>query len=118
MIATQYEDPARREREEIYAVRRILIRRLQKATRGVPRKERVGAMRSFVAEWERLRAGEGGELRAAARQGGFELRSVVPVIRIEAAQAPAPGKNAPVERPCLHSAARMGQVDLFTPQAA
>jgi hypothetical protein len=116
MIATQYEDPARREREEVYAVRRILIRRLQKATRGIPRKDRVVALRSFIAEWERLRTGPGmADLRIAAQQGGRELRSETPVVRAKAPEVSTERKIAAPARLCLQSVARMGQVDLFTP---
>ena len=116
MIATQHEDPARREREEVYAVRRILIRRLQKATRGIPRRDRVVALRSFVAEWERLRSGPGmADLRAAAQQGGRELRAEAPLVRTEAPEVVPERKVAPPVRLRLQSVARMGQVDLFTP---
>jgi hypothetical protein len=51
MIATRFEDPRQKAREETYALRRILVRRLQKATRGVSRRERVEQHQRFAEEW-------------------------------------------------------------------
>jgi hypothetical protein len=38
-------------REDTYAVRRILVGRLQRSSRGIPRRERVEQLRRFAEEW-------------------------------------------------------------------
>jgi hypothetical protein len=43
-----------RTREDIYGVRRLLISRLQQATRGVPRSTRAESLQLFAREWREL----------------------------------------------------------------
>jgi hypothetical protein len=54
MIATRHEDPSRIARENTYALRRILVRRLQQATRGIPRRLRAETHLQFAREWNNL----------------------------------------------------------------
>ena len=54
MIGTQDTERARRRREETYALRRTLVRRLQVAARGVTRRERVELHRHFAVDWRAL----------------------------------------------------------------
>jgi hypothetical protein len=43
-------------REAIYELRRLLIGRLQTATRGVPRSERIEGLQAFARGWQELRS--------------------------------------------------------------
>ena len=52
MIATRTEEPHRIDSEDAYALRRILVRRLQRASRGLPRRLRAETHRQFVREWK------------------------------------------------------------------
>ncbi len=54
MIAICREDSARKDREERYALRRLLVGRLQKASRGIPRRSRFEHHRQFAEEWSRF----------------------------------------------------------------
>jgi hypothetical protein len=53
MIAICREDSVRKSREERYALRRVLVARLQKVSRGIPRRSRFESHRQFATEWER-----------------------------------------------------------------
>lgn len=70
MIATRQEDPNRLAKEDAYALRRILVRRLQQAAKGVSRRERVARHRQFAREWqEMVLEGQLGALRRAVVRG-------------------------------------------------
>jgi hypothetical protein len=49
---------ARRRREDTYALRRAMVRKLQIAARGVTRRERVELHRRFAADWTAFAADE------------------------------------------------------------
>jgi hypothetical protein len=69
MIAIAKELPVRARRDEVYVLRRILVRQLQRRTRGIPHAERRECQRRFIQEWERLRDEGGWTLLRAALQG-------------------------------------------------
>jgi hypothetical protein len=70
MIATVREDLAIGNRESIYALRRVLVRRLQVVSAQVNRRERVRLQRAFIAEWGTFkREGRLDLLRRATRLG-------------------------------------------------
>ena len=110
MIATREEDPGRMAREQIYSLRRILVRRLQGITKGVTRRERVLRMRRFAEEWQDLRTTDG-------------LQNLLQAL---APSRTEPGGSGPKEETLLRSLARAeevqnlgsGQRDLFLPLAS
>ncbi len=51
MIAFSNQIPDEITQEDTYALRRILVERLQKSSRGVSRRERVEQLRRFAEEW-------------------------------------------------------------------
>ncbi len=51
MIAFSNQTPDELTREDTYALRRILVGRLQRNSRGVTRRERVEQLRRFAEEW-------------------------------------------------------------------
>ena len=52
MIAFSNESAERTEREDNYALRRILVGRLQRSSRGVSRRARMEQLRRFSDEWK------------------------------------------------------------------
>lgn len=107
MIATRHEDPRRIVRENTYALRRILIRRLQRATHGIPRRLRAETHLQFVREWKNLvhrgelvtlqvelarsRPGDGRRVVAAGRWTPESTRQLRQAFADEALRRAAPG---------------------------
>lgn len=56
MIAMSHEDRQKQSREHVYALRRLLVRELQRSTHGISRRERVRLQRAFAQEWEQVAA--------------------------------------------------------------
>lgn len=79
MIATRRIDSATDCKEDLYTIRRILVRRLQSTSKGVSRKARVERHRAFAREWESYR-----------RNGAFDLLrravSIGPAVAAEAGE--------------------------------
>ena len=69
MIAFSNQSPEETTREDTYALRRILVGRLQRSSRGVPRRERVEQLRRFAEEWTSFL--EGGRLPLLRRALAF-----------------------------------------------
>lgn len=108
--------------DELYALRRILVKRLQAASRGVPRRVRFQAQQDFIREWDEARRnGTWGTLaqtlhaphRASVPQGfldrlargeGLAPDRLAP-IRPKLACSP-PGRRAPQDTPKLQTLAR------------
>ena len=90
-------------REDIYGVRRLLIGRLQQATRGVPLAKRTESLHLFARAW--------GELESSSRLGdlvsvleGRQPENPVPAFLIQLALETEQGEPAAaVEAPCFNA---------------
>jgi hypothetical protein len=72
-------------REAIYDLRRVLIGRLQMATRGIPKSRRIEELQAFAREWQKLWAtGELGQLALLVDQK--ESAVVLPEIFLSLAR--------------------------------
>lgn len=116
MIATTYDSPLQIERRARYDLRRVLVRRLQEASRGVSRRERVALQRRFVGEWQHWTVREEfPPLGEALRRCGLGPKA--PEIRpiLESVKTLAPEAQPKQTREFLPSETRIGQGDLFQP---
>jgi len=116
MIAITRESPVQVERQARYHLRRALVKRLQEATRGVSRKERVALQRRFVGEWQLWRVrDEVPALGEALLRCGLGLPA--PDFRAirEPVKTLAPEAQPKQTREFLPREARIGQGDLFQP---
>lgn len=114
MIATTYESPYRTERQARYHLRRALVRRLQEASRGVTRRDRVALQRRFVGEWQLWTArNEFPSLGEAFHRCGLGPQPAeIRPIR-ESVKSLAPEAEPKQTREFLPSGTRIRQGDLF-----
>jgi hypothetical protein len=103
MIAIREDDPSRITREDAYALRRILVRRLQRATRGIPRPLRARYLRQFGQEWHDLAVtGKFPALhRRLARSRQAQTGAIVPETRASGESPRVTGLGAPPCDPSL-----------------
>lgn len=133
MIAFSTRTPDEVTREDTYALRRILVGRLQRSSRGISRRERVEQLRLFAEEWTSfLEDGRLPLLRralafgpaVASEAGGLWRRSfllsLASQVDSDRATEPAPDpapkpKPDPVVEPARPrgGSGRTGQGDLF-----